>query len=391
MKKLFLYLYASLAMHVAMAQTIDGKFEGSVSTDKIFLYQYPDIMGYDSQGMKIDSAEIVNGQFHFDFKPGPLPRYAKLIQMKEKEGGKGKIYYGETRFFLTNDSIIILTGDSLKNVRIFNSPVNYEYVVLQEMVQPATQKIIANERSIREEAMMVPQAIRESRDYQKFNRMRQQQAEKERMAAYEYFIQNYPYSWISLYALRLRLGQGGQNIISPEVVRLYNGLGKMLKQSEPGSAIGKRIAAKSRVQIGAKAPVFQLNDTSGRAVSLADYRGKYVLLEFWSTNCGGCRAEAPHLKSAFEKYHKKGFDILSVSLNDERYKYSGRKEWLEAIREDGTGKWRHVSDLKGWKSAPALLYDIESIPQNYLIDPDGKIISENLRGADLHGKLADLF
>ena len=394
MKRFLLYCYAFLLTSSLSAQTIDGWFDGKVSTGKMYLHHYPDLMGYKFEEMKIDSAPIVNGHFHFDFKAGAVPMYAKLLHANNAQETGETIYYGEIKLFLANDSIIIRTTDSLKEVRIFNSPVNYDYAILNEMADPYTRKVnMLNDKIYMQEVKTVPENILRSREYRRYNMKRTKLAGKERLEAYESFIKGNPYSWISLYALQNRIAYDNQSIISPAIAALYNSLGKKLKQSEPGVALGKRIAAKSKLYVGAKAPVFQLPDANGKQVSLAGYRGKYVLLEFWSSACGGCRAEAPHLKSAYEQYRNKGFEILSVSLDDMKYenRYGGRTGWLKAIEEDGTGKWRQISDLKGWKSAVAVLYDIQSIPQNYLIDPNGIIISENLRGADLHDKLEDLF
>lgn len=202
------------------------------------------------------------------------------------------------------------------------------------------------------------------------------------------FIESFPDSWMSLYAFEKRT-RADQYLTVP-ISKLYSRLGKHLKESELGTTFGERIAKRTLLQPGAEAPGFSLPNMKGDTVKLSDYRGKYVLLEFWSTACGACRAEAPHLKDVFQKYREKGFDILSVSLDDARY--VKREGWLNAIKQDGTGLWQQVCDFKGWKNSPvAVTYDIQSIPQNYLIAPDGKIVSENLRGSDLHDKLEELF
>lgn len=394
MKQFMLYCCAFITGSTVSAQTIDGCFEEKVSKGQMYLYHYPDIMGYRHEDMKIDSAPIINGHFHFDFHPGAEPRYAKLIHANREERTNKMTYYGEVNLFLTEDSILVYTKDSLKNTRIFNSAANYDFAVLKERVEPATRIVnLLHDQIYVQDAKTVPAKVLSSPEYQRFTGKRMQLANEERSAAYAFFIQQNPYSWVSLHALQKYIGQGNQNRISQAIATLYNNLGRKLKQSETGVAIRKRIEAKSKLYIGSKAPGFQLPDANGKKVSLAAYRGKYVLLEFWSSSCGACRNEAPHLKKAFELYQRKGFDILSVSLDDQKYEHrnGGRSAWLKAIKEDGTGKWRQLSDLKGWKSAPAVLYDIQAIPQNYLIDPDGVIISENLRGADLFDKLEELF
>jgi thiol-disulfide isomerase/thioredoxin len=148
---------------------------------------------------------------------------------------------------------------------------------------------------------------------------------------------------------------------------------------------GKRLKALIATGDGSMAPEFSQPDTLGKMVKLSDFRGKYVLLDFWASWCGPCRKESPYLKKDFEKYKDKGFAILSVSADRDKAK------WLEAIQKDGVGIWTHVSDLKGNNNEAAILYCIPGYPSNFLIDPDGKIIAQNLRGEDLGKKLEEIF
>jgi peroxiredoxin len=138
--------------------------------------------------------------------------------------------------------------------------------------------------------------------------------------------------------------------------------------------------------IGKNAPDFEQADTSGNMVKLSGFRGKYLLLDFWASWCGPCRAENPNVVKAYQKYHDRGFTILGVSLDQ-----PGKKEaWLKAIHQDGL-TWTHVSDLQFWNNAVAKMYGIRSIPQNFLLDKDGKIIATNIRAEELNKKLSEIF
>jgi peroxiredoxin len=133
------------------------------------------------------------------------------------------------------------------------------------------------------------------------------------------------------------------------------------------------------------APEFVQDDTLSRPVALSSFRGKYVLIDFWASWCGPCRQENPNVVKAFNQFAPKGFTVLGVSLDQP----GAKQKWIDAIRKDGL-TWTQVSDLKYWDNAAARLYGVRGIPQNYLIDPAGKIVAKNLRGEELLKKLAEI-
>lgn len=150
------------------------------------------------------------------------------------------------------------------------------------------------------------------------------------------------------------------------------------------TSLNEQVETMRLTAIGRKAPLFEQNDPDGNPVSLDSFRGKYVLLDFWAAWCSPCRKENPNIVAAYEKYKEKGFEVFGVSLDRDR------NSWLKAIKDDNL-TWTNVSDLNYWNNEASRLYNVSSIPASFLLDPDGAIIAKNLRGQDLHDKLAEIF
>jgi peroxiredoxin len=151
------------------------------------------------------------------------------------------------------------------------------------------------------------------------------------------------------------------------------------------AAMGSEGLSSGMPSQGAEAPEIILANQQGDTILLSSTRGKIVLLDFWASWCEPCRRENPNLVKVYSEWHNRGFEIYQVSLD------KTRDAWLKGIQDDHLEKWIHVSDIKYWNSVVVPLYRIESIPANFLLDRDGRIIALNLRGESLQIKLAEIF
>ncbi|NLR82167.1 TlpA disulfide reductase family protein [Chitinophaga eiseniae] len=347
--------------------TIQGRITGKKPPIKVFL---------DVQ-RKLDSAIVTNGQFSFKGKVKDAPVMAYLLF--DYTGDDMRDYSRQRDFqgfYIENSAMKVVSPDSAKHARITGGVAQGEYGELQKLTQP----LDAKQQVLMAENRRLPDAERESGAAQEAFTKRYMaiQAEKNTMALE--FVQHHPAATI---ALRI-LSDAIQNEADPyEVEKAFQGVPAKAKETMLGQRLAKSIATGKLTAIGAIAPDFVQKDTLGNDVRLSSLRGKYLLIDFWASWCGPCRAENPNVVKAFEQYKDKGFTILGVSLD------SKKEYWLNAIASDQL-HWMHVSDLKAWSNEAARLYGVNGIPQNFLLDPEGKIIARNLRGDALINKLKEV-
>ena len=193
------------------------------------------------------------------------------------------------------------------------------------------------------------------------------------------YIQTHPESLFTLTIFR-------QSILNLEMreqdkLAIFNSISKNIRNTYGGRELLQKINRLIYTSVGKTAPLFSSLDTANNKIALQQFRGKYVLLDFWASWCGPCREENPAIRKTFEEFKNKGFVIISVSLDTDK------ENWLNAINKDKL-TWVHLSDLKGWNNSVAKQYYIQSVPANFLLNPEGVIIDKNLSGEALRAKLS---
>jgi peroxiredoxin len=374
LKKIVLLALAGLPA-IAFAQdakyTIQGKIGEYNTPAKVYL-SYRIAKGKS----KIDSADVTGGKFQFTDTIGAVPKSAYLLFNAKGTGASSAEDYRS--IYLEAGVINITSPDLLANAKVEGPKTNQDnerYQLAQKPVNDAYKALDDKQKAATPEQQSSPEFIKQAKADEKAIDLQSTAVDKK-------FIQENPDSFISLNALESFAYSADYVDIEP----LFKALSPAIKQTEAGKKFAERLPKLKAVALGATAPEFAEADTSGKIINLSSFRGKYVLIDFWASWCGPCRRENPNVVKAYNHYKDKKFTILGVSLD----KPDAKDKWLAAIHKDGL-TWNHVSDLKFWDSEAAALYAVRGIPQNFLIDPNGKIIAKNLRGDDLEAKLAQIF
>jgi peroxiredoxin len=288
---------------------------------------------------------------------------------------------GETpdmrHIFIEKGEIILTSDDSIKNATVQNSQLNKDFDDLNE----AMKLLEAKANALNEKAGNASPEQQQSAEFREELNRESKVLQDEYRQLVVAFIKSHPASYISLMLLTSFVPDDIEFADS-----VFTNFPDELKQTKTGKDLSFVLEGNKKTAVGAVAPDFTMNTPDGVPVKLSDFRGKYLLLDFWASWCGPCRQENPNVVEAYQRFKDRNFTILGVSLDNEQQ--DGKERWLKAIADDKL-EWTQVSDLKYWDNAAAKLYAVRSIPANFLLDPDGKIIARDLRGDELLKKLEE--
>ena len=378
MNKQTLFMLLGMVPIAVMGQSKNFTFEGKIGNLNPPAKVYFEYM-YQGQS-QMDSATVKEGSFTFSgLTEGPAA--ARMFLDYTGQGLPAAARAGHMLlFYIDEGTVRIESKDSLQNIQFVNSAVNDAHQAYLDQIGGPIQEL-GRKMSTRFTAAS-PEQQKDTAFVNNLNReYRALMAERAKKQLN--FVREHPDSYFSVVALTE--AAGSQMNVS-QIEPLFLSLNENIRNTADGKAFAKRIEAATTTRVGSVAPNFTQNDVNDKPVSLSDFRGKYVLLDFWASWCGPCRGENPNLVRAYARYKDKGFEILGVSLDQK-----GKKaDWVAAIEKDGL-TWINVSDLRSWSNEAAVLYGVRAVPQNYLIDPKGIIVAGNLRGEALDAKLSEIF
>lgn len=338
--------------------SISGKAEGIENGKMVYVSEVKEL---NQRPARIDSTSIENGKFELDLADVENSNLSAL----EVEGVNGMVLFISENenidFTIYKDSIQASKKKGGKENELLN-----EYLEHYQAINKEGNKLGAEMR-----------AAYQSKDSTKLETLKATQKEiidNDKLFKMQIAEENKD-SFISIMAIMDLLRSQQPDI--KKIKELYGSLSEDVKNTPYGEMIGKQLETMNVTEIGSEAPDFSGPTPDGEELALADAMGKVTIIDFWAAWCKPCRQENPNVVKVYNKYHDKGLNIISVSLD----KPNEKDKWLKAIEDDGL-VWNHVSNLKFWDEPIAKKYGIRAIPATFIIDENGVIVDRDVRGEE---------
>lgn len=345
--------------------TLEGQIDNVEDGTQIFIAK----LAKGGKTEPVDTAEVKNGKF-----TTKLPKVDfQTLNILRIEDTRGNM------LFINENEPMTATvyKDSLRRSKIKGGKANDVFKQYVDHLAEERDKRVALSKKYGQSAIRKDPQVRKKAMAEKAR------IEKKNIAYRKKLIQDNPNSLAAVFVFSDVLRS--KSMSTPEMKKLYEGLSPQVKNTFIAEQINDQLTQRTAVSIGSKAPSFSAKTPEGEELALEDAMGKYTLIDFWASWCKPCRIENPHLVKAYKKYHGDGLNMLGVSLD----KKNGRKRWIKAIEDDNL-EWPQVSNLQFWNGPIAKQYNVRSIPANFLLDENGKIIAKDLRGATLEKKMEEL-
>jgi thiol-disulfide isomerase/thioredoxin len=361
--RFILFIAIAASLHACKAGAggkykVQGKIEG-LAKDKLYYYVNID-------GGKLDSTTVEDGKFAFEISC----KEPALVQLTVESTHEQGLFFGQP-----GDIDLQGVSGQLSEIKVKGSKAHEEFTAYVESLTPVQEKL---------QALML--TTKQSNVDTAAVMLQYQEILNEKKTLLKKHIAKQPSSVVSAALILDVIDQNSEPAEAKAMLDMLQGeAAKSSYASSLAKAVDKlKIVASAKanpIAIGKAVPDFELPTPEGKPFKLSSLRGKYVLVDFWASWCGPCRQENPTVRVAYQKYHGKGLEIVGVSLDKKA------DAWTSAIKKDEL-PWIHVSELKEWEGITHVMYNVQAIPSNFLLDKEGNLIAMNLRGTALEEALA---